>query len=695
MRIYFSDLAYVNETTFNHPVPLNAGFISNYAMKHLPDIDIKIFKSPTKLLDAVVENPPDVLAMTYYGWNANLDAAIARRCKNLNPNLRVVMGGPNFDHDDHEWQEWFFRTNPHFELFITGEGEPSFLRYLQILLENDLDWTKCDSAEWPSTFYSFNHESGQVIHNPFNPVGRMDLTDIPSPYLSGVLDEFLDDEHFAPIIETNRGCPYSCTFCVWGQATLSSVRQFDLQTVKDEIHYIGQRSKNPTKIFYVADANFGMFKRDVEIAEAFIECKKEYSRPDRLYIYSSKIQTKNSIETFEVLSPIAAMSMSLQSTNEQVLELVGRKNIGLENYENNRLECERRGIRTYCELIYGLPGESYESFSNGISTVAQTGQERIQLYRHLLNWGAETATRQSREKFGFKTAYRVQASAFGTYGDLSTVEYEEIVVNSNDMSFEDYLRIRELHLFVIFLGSRGFREFQHSLRRSNLDIVMLSKFILSDESNWPATISPIIREYRQVCLDELLTEDDLKKKIEPKDIEELTKKEMALVPRSICKFHARKANLRELQQYLSDAVARCFTDLNGESLEDVIQALNFSMDRAVAYDELQAAKVTEYPYDIEGWLSSPVPTDLKNFKTEHSTEYRLDLPTGLEEAFEKALMASSSLENAVYLLKFNFFPLSEDRIFSYIRSPLSAEQLRSNVSLAVASSDSAIEHFSL
>lgn len=369
--------------------------------------------------------------MTYCGWNANLDAVIAKKRKEIVPDLRIVLGGPSFDHDDNDWIAEFFRNNPYADLFITGEGELSFLIYLQILQKNDLDLFRLDSSQWPFSFYSFDYKSGQVIHTPMNLIGRMDLAEIPSPYHSEILDEFLDDLRFAPIIETNLGCPYSCSFCVWGQATLSVVRQFDLQTVIDEINYIGMRSKNPTKIFYVAEANFGMVKRDITIDESFITCREKYACPERLYIYASKIQTKTTLKTFEILKPIAGMSMSLQSTNEHVLELIGRKNIGMENYEANRLEAERRGIRTHCELIYGLPGESYESFTDGISKVLKTGQERIQLYVILLNLGADTATAASREMFGFKTALPVQGrEACGTFGDVSSVEYEEIVIGS-------------------------------------------------------------------------------------------------------------------------------------------------------------------------------------------------------------------------------------------------------------------------
>jgi putative methyltransferase len=126
------------------------------------------------------------------------------------------MGGPNFIYNDNQWIKKFFHTNPFIDLFIVKEGEHSFLKCLELMLENDLDLKKSDYSRWPSTFYSFDFKKDQVINNPNLPVDRLDLTSLPSPYLSGLLDEFLADKRLAPIIETNRGCPYHCAFCYWG-----------------------------------------------------------------------------------------------------------------------------------------------------------------------------------------------------------------------------------------------------------------------------------------------------------------------------------------------------------------------------------------------------------------------------------------------------------------------------------------------
>ena len=672
MLIYFVDLGYLNDNSYTHPLPLNAAVISSFVLKHMSDIKIRLFKHPETLIDTISKVAPDVLAMTHYGWNANLNSAIATHCKNYHPEITIIMGGPNFNNDDTDWMKWFFSKRPFLDGYIIGEGELSFLRIVQVLRDCDLNLTKSDRSKWPSTFYRFDHERKEIINVPGNPVDRLDLPKVPSPYLNGVMDEFLDDEHLSPIIETNRGCPYSCTYCVWGQATHSKVRQFDIEQIKEEIHYICARTKDPTKVLYVADANFGILKRDVEIAQTIMECREAYGFPERLYIYSTKDQTPHSIEAFEIISPIANMSMSLQSFNSDTLEYIGRNNINFKRYKKNYLECEKRGIKTYCEMIYGLPSESFESFVEGINQVLRSGQERVQLYAHILNWGAESASKEYRKKHGLKTSYRYQVKdAFGTYHGISTIEYEEIVTRTNDMSFRDFFSIRELHFFILLLGSNVFKELQHALKNTDYNIAIIAKYILENEKSWPDSLTQIMRGFRHACREELIAEKDLKSHFTEKDIDDLRNREVALVPSFICKLFARRSKIDGFKTYLENTLRSLISKtLALDIVEEIMEALCISMDKAVCYDDLKNNIKVEYSYDLESWLSAKNPERLKNFKKDHPVSYRLKYHKGLEDAFEKAKAHSHSLEHAVYLLKFKYYPMSDDRIFYYQREAL-------------------------
>ena len=63
-----------------------------------------------------------------------------------------------------------------------------------------------------------------------------DLNDIPSPYLNGLLDPFFEGTYI-PVLETNRSCPYRCTFCAWGIGTVK-LAKFDDERILKEIGYI-------------------------------------------------------------------------------------------------------------------------------------------------------------------------------------------------------------------------------------------------------------------------------------------------------------------------------------------------------------------------------------------------------------------------------------------------------------------------
>ena len=99
---------------------------------------------------------------------------------------------------------------------------------------------------------------------------------IPSPYLTGLFDNYGDAPVTSITIETNRGCPYGCTFCDWGSATMSRIRKFDLDRVFAELEWAAQRGIAGIGF---ADANFGILERDVAIAEKVAELKATYGFP--------------------------------------------------------------------------------------------------------------------------------------------------------------------------------------------------------------------------------------------------------------------------------------------------------------------------------------------------------------------------------------------------------------------------------
>ena len=77
---------------------------------------------------------------------------------------------------------------------------------------------------------------------------------------------------FQSIIETNRGCPFQCTYCYWGKGGLNrKYRHHSLERVSKELEWCAQ---NKIRYVFSADSNFGMHNRDMEIAKNLVELKK-------------------------------------------------------------------------------------------------------------------------------------------------------------------------------------------------------------------------------------------------------------------------------------------------------------------------------------------------------------------------------------------------------------------------------------
>ena len=79
------------------------------------------------------------------------------------------------------------------------------------------------------------------------------MDETPSPYVTGLFDKFLSNPEYMPMIQTNRGCPFSCTFCQEGQAYFNKVRRHSLKFVQEELDYISQRT-DPASGLWITDS---------------------------------------------------------------------------------------------------------------------------------------------------------------------------------------------------------------------------------------------------------------------------------------------------------------------------------------------------------------------------------------------------------------------------------------------------------
>ena len=377
------------------------------------------------------------------------------------------------------------------------------------------------------------------------------------------------------------------------------VKKFDLETVLDEITYISKHGKNHGGLLFVADANFGILPRDLHIATHLADCIKEFGFPKRVVNFYAKNAKESVIEIAEILKKVAPMGMARQSLNEDVLELVKRKNIRSEVYDSLHEDCEKRGLRTSCDLIYGLPGESYESFVQGVSRIVRGRDTLVAIYPHILIAGAETATEAYRQKYGIESAYRVQMRAIGTYEGVSALEYEEFVIGTKDFPVADFFRMRLFHFLFVVLGDDIFREFRHSLAGYNLDHAAFADFIVDDEQNWRGEWGRLLSDFRQASKDQLLDEGELKIEFTKEDIDEVQTHQIALNAKFMARLVSRHGVLRGFEDYVRDALVRMIDGtLAAEDIADLNRALDLSLESIIDYSAYESEKMVDHEYDI-------------------------------------------------------------------------------------------------
>src|SRR5262249_53562257 len=150
---------------------------------------------------------PRLVGFSNYVWNCNLSLGFARAIKDCFPSVIIVFGGPNLAYDPTE-QEQFLRENPQIDFHVVKEGETAFCNLVRTLIENN--WDTGSVTEQAISNLVFVDHDGRFRSSP--KIERVPLEILPSAYTSGLMDEFFDGKLY-PIIQTNRGCPFECTFC--------------------------------------------------------------------------------------------------------------------------------------------------------------------------------------------------------------------------------------------------------------------------------------------------------------------------------------------------------------------------------------------------------------------------------------------------------------------------------------------------
>lgn len=461
MRVILADLAHSyqpsqasgsyggNEAGF--VVPLGIASIASYAKKVLGDeLEISVYKFAEEFIEACEASEPDVIGFSNYVWNAHLNQVAGEFLREKYPNVLMVAGGPSVQADK-DGIGSYLSQNRYLDCCVVHEGEQPFV---DILLELKSAGKSFIHDSRTINGVGFVSPKGELIYSP-NPNSK-DINEYPSPYASGLLDEFLS-KGLIPMFETNRGCPFGCTYCAWGIAALQKVRKYSMDRVLEDMEYASVAAPEaPT--WFIADANFGILKRDIEIAAKIKSVKEKNTKLKTIVMYESKNTPDRNYEIAQLLRNQNSQSkhrmnnalIALQSLDESAQIATNRKNIKLEDIAEKVESYHNDGYGVRTDILSGLPGETAEGHLESLRQVFNFGFDQIGIYNVVLLAGTDMAAQESRDKYKLETKFYTRDGYFGEYKGLKSVEAEEVICGNSTVSTEELLKLRLLHWTIWF-----------------------------------------------------------------------------------------------------------------------------------------------------------------------------------------------------------------------------------------------------
>jgi radical SAM superfamily enzyme YgiQ (UPF0313 family) len=438
--IYFTNLTHVSETGViaTETIPLNLGFLSAHVKKSLNgNVETELFNLPAELSEAVKRRKPHIIAASNYAWNSKISYFYLEYFKKMYPEIVTVMGGPTFSYRP-EKRLSFMAERPHLDFYVSGEGEVAFSNLVGVLVDNGMRTDKVKKMAVPGTHAMVD---GELISGE-QPPRLKQLDSIPSPYLDGTLDKFL--EHgFTPMIQSNRGCPFGCGYCCSGVEYYNKIGFFGVDRVVEELEYISKRVKSPT--IHVHDDNFGMFNQDYEICRKFKEMQEKRKWPMFISAATGKNSKEKILKCIELVGSSLMFSASVQTMNKETQRIIGRDNISLDDFMVIQDKLKDCGANSFSEFILPLPAETRQSHLAGIKSVMEAGIDAIGPYTTMLLPASPLDEDDVFKQYGMVAKYRVIPRDFGRYEGEVVVEVEKVCVATNSLSLEDYFYLRGFH----------------------------------------------------------------------------------------------------------------------------------------------------------------------------------------------------------------------------------------------------------
>ncbi len=382
-----------------------------------------INESREAVANRILIKNPDVVCFSCYIWNITQTLELVQRIKTALPGALVVLGGPEVSYNAKQ----VLRDNPAVGYVICGEGE----RALALLL-NALD-DQSDISKIPGLVYRRNTEICYCEPQDFD-------KEPLSPYLP---------EYFAALsgriayLETSRGCPFSCAFCLSGRC--GGVRYFELSRVKREILLL---ANSGTKTVKFVDRTFNANSKRAKEIFSFIIDHVGVDIPQNVRFHFEIAGDLLDEKTLEILAQAPAgvmqVEIGLQSFNAKTLGSVRRKTDLDALQKNIRRLAASENIHIHIDLIAGLPYEEWDSFAKSFDTAYSLAPHMLQLGFLKLLHGS--AMREQPHEYpcehSQKPPYEVVQTPWMSVSELHSLHHVEDALNrlNNSGRFKRSLR---------------------------------------------------------------------------------------------------------------------------------------------------------------------------------------------------------------------------------------------------------------
>lgn len=420
---------------------------------------IYLVDSPTQLLSGHDPTQIQILGLSGYAWNWKLQIAIAEHVKAVNPDCWVIVGGPHARPEDPD----FFAQHPYFDVIVKQEGEEAFA---EILRRRLVSQNISDLEGVPGVV--FRGQQALVAPVRFKPELH-----IASPWQAQSVQyrEMMFDirskqkelgvQSICAVLESNRGCPYHCTFCDWGGLTYSKMSHFSDARVRQDIDWLTEAKVD---FLFLSDSNWGMFDRDVELSRYLAETAKKTGYPKGLYYSPTKSSAKNLktiAEIFFAAKIEFSATLSIQHTDKEVLAAVARKNLKDTELESLATEFSRMGVPVWIQLILGCPGDTYEKWTQCLYDLLERRIDgNLTAFAFSVLPNAPAAQPEYRLKWGIQTTTSRASSFSGRKNRFASAEAEnEVITACNTFSQADWIEMWVAYHMINATHSSGLTKF--------------------------------------------------------------------------------------------------------------------------------------------------------------------------------------------------------------------------------------------